>query len=171
MQYLQTTTAALFFQPLVSNHSPAGVLIQSRTATKKAGGSTKNNRDSNPKYLGVKKGDGQTVKPGDILIRQRGFKYRPGLWVGSGRDHTLYSLAPGIVRYFWDSDQKQTRVSVVATHPVTLKRPEYWTDFIEATKQSFETGHEKFAARQQKESKKEQQLEPQLSNTQIEVIH
>ncbi len=58
-------------------------------AHKKAGGSTRNGRDSNPKYLGVKRYGGQTVIAGNILIRQRGTRVRAGLNVGMGRDHTL----------------------------------------------------------------------------------
>ncbi|MEI6096509.1 MAG: 50S ribosomal protein L27, partial [Gammaproteobacteria bacterium] len=60
-------------------------------ATKKAGGSTRNGRDSNPKYLGVKRSDGQLVQAGEILVRQRGTKFHAGNGVGLGRDHTLYA--------------------------------------------------------------------------------
>lgn len=68
-------------------------------ATKKAGGSTRNGRDSKPKYLGVKRYGGQHVQAGEILIRQRGTVYHPGVGVGLGRDHTLYALVEGIVRF------------------------------------------------------------------------
>lgn len=68
-------------------------------AHKKGQGSTRNGRDSNPKYLGVKCGDGQTVKAGSILVRQRGTKIHPGENVGLGRDHTLFALADGKVYY------------------------------------------------------------------------
>ena len=67
-------------------------------STKKAGGSTKNGRDSNPNFLGVKVNDGQTAKGGSILIRQRGTKFMAGKNVGMGRDHTLFSLTDGVVR-------------------------------------------------------------------------
>lgn len=68
-------------------------------AHKKAGGSTRNGRDSNPKYLGVKRYGGQLVKAGNILIRQRGTKFHPGKNVGIGRDHTLFALIDGIVKF------------------------------------------------------------------------
>jgi len=66
-------------------------------ATKKAGGSTKNGRDSKPKYLGVKRSDGQLVQAGEILVRQRGTKFHAGDGVGLGRDHTLFALVTGFV--------------------------------------------------------------------------
>ncbi len=66
---------------------------------KKAGGSTQNGRDSVSKRLGVKVTGGQAVKAGGIIIRQRGTKYFPGLNVGMGKDHTLFSLIEGKVAY------------------------------------------------------------------------
>lgn len=66
-------------------------------AHKKAGGSTRNGRDSNPKYLGVKKFGNEHVIPGNIIIRQRGTNCHPGSGVGMGRDHTLYALIEGKV--------------------------------------------------------------------------
>jgi len=68
-------------------------------AHKKAGGSTRNGRDSNPKYLGVKRYGGQVVNAGEILVRQRGTQFHPGRNVGIGRDHTLYALVSGIVAF------------------------------------------------------------------------
>lgn len=68
-------------------------------AHKKAGGSSRNGRDSNPKYLGVKKFGGQNVVGGNILVRQRGTKFYPGSNVGLGRDHTLFALGDGVVRF------------------------------------------------------------------------
>ncbi|HUO50736.1 MAG TPA: 50S ribosomal protein L27 [Candidatus Paceibacterota bacterium] len=65
----------------------------------KAGGTTKNLRDSNPKYLGVKRADGQKVTVGEIIIRQRGTKILPGKQIGVGKDHTLFALAAGTVRF------------------------------------------------------------------------
>ena len=65
----------------------------------KAGGSTKLGRDSEGKRLGVKRQDGQTVRAGEVLIRQRGTKYLPGLNVGRARDDTLYALKAGIVKF------------------------------------------------------------------------
>ena len=61
-------------------------------AHKKAGGSSKNGRDSNPNFLGVKRYGGQTVNAGEIIVRQRGTKFHPGLNVGIGRDDTLFAL-------------------------------------------------------------------------------
>jgi len=66
-------------------------------AHKKAGGSTRNGRDSHSKRLGVKRFGGQIVIAGNIIIRQRGTQYHPGPGVGMGRDHTLYALVPGKV--------------------------------------------------------------------------
>lgn len=68
-------------------------------AHKMGGGSTKNGRDSNPKYLGVKLYGGQKAKAGSIILRQRGTQYRPGLNVGCGRDFTLYALTEGVVKF------------------------------------------------------------------------
>jgi len=67
-------------------------------ATKKAGGSTKNGRDSNPKYLGVKLTAGDFAREGAIIIRQRGTDVLPGKNVGMGKDHTLYALKAGKVQ-------------------------------------------------------------------------
>jgi large subunit ribosomal protein L27 len=68
-------------------------------AHKKAGGSTRNGRDSNAKFLGVKKFGGEVVVAGNIIVRQRGTKWIPADNVGLGRDHTIFSLVDGIVRY------------------------------------------------------------------------
>jgi large subunit ribosomal protein L27 len=68
-------------------------------AHKKAGGSTRLGRDSNPQYLGAKVGDGQTVKPGQIIMRQRGTRIHPGKNVKRGKDDTLFSVAHGIVKF------------------------------------------------------------------------
>ncbi|MCE9521139.1 MAG: 50S ribosomal protein L27 [Alphaproteobacteria bacterium] len=76
-------------------------------AHKKAGGSTRNGRDSNPKYLGVKHFGGEAVIPGNIIVRQRGTKFHPGAGVGIGRDHTLYALVPGHVGFKKDSRGRQ----------------------------------------------------------------
>jgi len=66
-------------------------------AHKKAGGSTRNGRDSNPKFLGVKRYGGEAVRAGNILVRQRGTRFHAGDNVGIGRDHTLFALADGRV--------------------------------------------------------------------------
>jgi large subunit ribosomal protein L27 len=68
-------------------------------ASKKGASSTRNGRDSNPKYLGVKRYAGQVVTAGSILVRQRGTKIHPGQNVGKGRDDTLFALVAGEVRY------------------------------------------------------------------------
>ena len=68
-------------------------------AHKKAGGSSRNGRDSEGRRLGVKKFGGENVVPGNILVRQRGTKYHPGSNVGMGRDHTIFALVPGRVAF------------------------------------------------------------------------
>lgn len=68
-------------------------------AHKKAGGTSTNLTDSKPKYLGVKRGDGQSVKTGDIIVRQRGTRILPGNNVGVGKDHTLFALNNGTVQF------------------------------------------------------------------------
>jgi large subunit ribosomal protein L27 len=68
-------------------------------ASKKAGGSSRNGRDSNPKYRGVKKFGGESVTAGSIIIRQKGTKWHPGSGVGLGRDYTIFALLDGTVQY------------------------------------------------------------------------
>ena len=68
-------------------------------AHKKGQGSTRNGRDSNPQFLGVKTYAGQAVQTGSIIIRQRGTKFKPGANVGMGRDNTLFALANGTVQF------------------------------------------------------------------------
>eukprot|EP01041_Mallomonas_annulata_P004017 gene4017-7999_t len=88
-----------------------------RTATKKAGGSTRNGRDSPGQRLGVKKFGGERVIPGHIIIRQRGFKFHPGKNVGSGRDHTIFALTEGWVKFFYDFKRKRQFVYVSSNNP------------------------------------------------------
>ena len=84
-------------------------------AHKKGVGSTKNGRDSESKRLGAKKGDGQTVLAGNILVRQRGTKIHPGTNVGIGSDDTLFALIDGTVKYERKGkDKKQVSVYPVA---------------------------------------------------------
>ena len=84
-------------------------------AHKKGGGSTDNGRDSNPKYLGIKRADGQKVLAGNILVRQRGSKFKPGNGVGIGKDDTLFALVDGVVRFERvGKDGKQVSVYPVA---------------------------------------------------------
>jgi len=80
-------------------------------AHKKGVGSTRNGRDSNPQYLGVKRYGGEEVAAGNILVRQRGTKFHPGRNVGKGRDDTLFALVDGVVK-FERYDRKRTQVSV-----------------------------------------------------------
>lgn len=82
-------------------------------AQKKAGGSSKNGRDSAGRRLGVKKYGGEVVIPGNIIVRQRGTKFHPGDNVGMGKDHTLFSLTEGVVKFTKKANSRQF-VNVVA---------------------------------------------------------
>lgn len=84
-------------------------------AHKKGQGSSTNGRDSQPKYLGVKRSDGQFVNAGTIIVRQRGTKFHPGSNVGLGRDYTLFALTTGKVRFLTKANRK-----FVAVEPETL---------------------------------------------------
>lgn len=75
-------------------------------AHRKAGGTAKNLRDSNPQYLGTKLYDGQKAKTGSIIVRQRGTRIIPGKNVGLGKDHTLFALKDGVVKF---RNQRKTR--------------------------------------------------------------
>lgn len=79
-------------------------------ATKKAGGSSKNGRDSAGRRLGTKKSDGQAVIPGNIIVRQRGTKIYPGNNVGMGKDHTLFAVAEGRVQFVSKRNKKMVNV-------------------------------------------------------------
>ena len=81
-------------------------------ATKKAGGSSKNGRDSIGRRIGVKKFGGQHVIPGNIIVRQRGTKFHPGDNVGMGKDHTIFALVNGSVQ-FKKSCDRRTYVNVL----------------------------------------------------------
>ena len=80
-------------------------------AHKKGVGSSRNGRDSNPQYLGVRKFGGQAVAAGNILVRQRGTKFHPGKNVGRGNDDTLFALVDGVVK-FEHKDKKRMKISV-----------------------------------------------------------
>jgi large subunit ribosomal protein L27 len=80
-------------------------------AHKKGLGSSRNGRDSNPKMLGVKIFSGQTVKPGMILVRQRGTKFRPGEGAGIGRDDTIFATRPGTVAFRQSGERRFVEVS------------------------------------------------------------
>ena len=84
-------------------------------STKKAGGTAKNLRDSQPKYLGIKSADGQSVKTGQIIVRQRGTKIEAGANVKVGKDHTLFAACPGKVSF------KSMRKTTFTGHTKTKK--------------------------------------------------
>ncbi len=81
-------------------------------AHKKAGGSTRNGRDSESKRLGVKRSGGQEVLAGNILVRQRGTKFHPGVNVGIGKDHTLFAKADGVVKFEIKGPNSRKYVSI-----------------------------------------------------------
>ena len=82
-------------------------------AHKKGAGSTKNGRDSNSKRLGIKKFGGEKVSAGNILIRQRGMKFKPGANVGCGKDFTLFALTDGTIKFDY-KEGKRKRINVIA---------------------------------------------------------
>ena len=83
-------------------------------AHKKAGGSTRNGRDSNAKRLGVKRFGGEDVLAGNIIVRQRGTRFHPGVNVGIGKDHTLFATAPGKVEFVVRGPKSRKFVQVVS---------------------------------------------------------
>ena len=85
-------------------------------ATSKSGGSTSNGRDSQSKRLGVKLFDGQYVTGGEIIVRQRGTRINPGTGVGLGRDHTLFAMSVGFLKFHYGMKGRKY-VSVVPTAP------------------------------------------------------
>ncbi len=82
-------------------------------AHKKAGGSTRNGRDSESKRLGVKKFGGEIASAGNIIVRQRGTKIHPGVNVGCGRDHTLFATADGYVKFETKGQKNRKFVSII----------------------------------------------------------
>ncbi len=82
-------------------------------AHKKAGGSTRNGRDSESKRLGVKRFGGQVVAAGNIIVRQRGTKFHPGVNVGMGRDHTLFAKETGVVKFEVKGPKSRKFVTIV----------------------------------------------------------
>ncbi|KAK2078133.1 hypothetical protein QBZ16_004001 [Prototheca wickerhamii] len=91
--------------------APAGQQV--RWASKKQGGSTQNTKGQNPKNLGIKLYGGQRCIPGNIIVRQRGTEFHPGPNVGMGKDHTLFALIPGNVKFAFDARRKRRTVAVV----------------------------------------------------------
>lgn len=90
-------------------------------AHKKAGGSTRNGRDSNPKFLGVKRYGGQLVNAGEILVRQRGTRFHAGEGVGLGRDHTLYARVTGLVKFITKGTKSRKYIMI---DPVAVAQQE-----------------------------------------------
>jgi large subunit ribosomal protein L27 len=88
-------------------------------AHKKGLGSSRNGRDSKPKFLGVKVFAGETVTGGEIIVRQRGTRFHPGEGVGIGRDHTIFATAPGIVQF---NEGRKGRVISVAAAPSSAEQ-------------------------------------------------
>lgn len=82
-------------------------------AHKKAGGSTRNGRDSNPKYLGVKRYGGELVSAGSIIVRQKGTKFHPGVFVGKGKDSTLYAKVAGRVQFVVTGRLQKATVMII----------------------------------------------------------
>ncbi|MFN3134450.1 MAG: 50S ribosomal protein L27 [Candidatus Kryptonium sp.] len=85
-------------------------------AHKKGGGSSQNGRDSNSKRLGVKRFGGEFVRAGNIIVRQRGTKFKPGLNVGMGKDYTLFAKIDGIVKFEYLTKDKQ----MVSVYPIEV---------------------------------------------------
>lgn len=83
-------------------------------AHKKAGGSSRNGRDSNAKRLGVKAFGGEVITAGSIIVRQRGTHMHPGINVGMGKDHTLFALVPGTVEFTVKGSARKKTVNVIA---------------------------------------------------------
>jgi large subunit ribosomal protein L27 len=82
-------------------------------ATKKAGGSSRNGRDSAGRRLGIKKYGGQAVLAGNIIARQRGTKWHPGAGVSIGKDHTIFATIAGVVKFVYSNHKKRTFIEVV----------------------------------------------------------
>ncbi|MBA0734021.1 hypothetical protein Gogos_017974 [Gossypium gossypioides] len=95
----ELVTSAPVYGTITDGSSSGLSLMLRRWASKKTAGSTKNGRDSKPKNLGVKKFGGERVIPGNIIVRQRGTRFHPGNYVGIGKDHTLYALKEGCVKF------------------------------------------------------------------------
>ncbi len=86
-------------------------------AHKKGLGSSKNGRDSNPKFLGVKMFSGQDVKAGNIIVRQRGTKFRPGPGTQIGRDHTIFAVREGTIEFVTSGERRTVAVVDVGAAP------------------------------------------------------
>ncbi|EGG18035.1 ribosomal protein L27 [Cavenderia fasciculata] len=102
---LQPSVSLLFTDAL----STSSLNITKRWATKKSAGTTKNGRDSLPKYLGVKIFGGEVCKAGNIIMRQRGTEFYPGTGVGIGRDHTIFATVDGYVKFHQSTLDKNNK--------------------------------------------------------------
>ncbi|KAI3488535.1 hypothetical protein L1887_47409 [Cichorium endivia] len=101
-----------------------GGSIQTRNSTKRGGGSTKNNRNSPGKRLGYKKQTGQLVYPGQIIYRQRGTSWHPGLNTAIGKDHTIFATAPGYVHFYYSEPTPSSSAQTApASSPSGVKLP------------------------------------------------
>jgi large subunit ribosomal protein L27 len=102
-----------------------------RHATKKAGGSTKNGRDSPGQRLGVKKFGGELVAAGNIIIRQRGASCHPGEQTKMGKDFTIFALRPGYVTFKYDRTKKRNIISVANHPPANVPLPRNYLQIAE----------------------------------------
>lgn len=115
-----------FTQQGITLRSPLGGLTHIRTATKKVSGSRTNKNDSAGRRLGPKAYENQYVQPGEIIMRQRGTKIHPGDNVGIGKDHTIFALEPGYVRFYLDPFHPLRKfVGVALTKELTLPKPHF----------------------------------------------
>ena len=106
--------------------SVSGVFVQVRNATKRAAGSRTSMKDSAGRRLGPKKYEGQDVSPGEIIMRQRGTKFYPGENVGIGKDHSIFALEPGVVRYYLDPfHPKRKFIGVALSRDLNLPSPHF----------------------------------------------
>lgn len=112
---------SLLRRSLLVNNQYLNVIV--RNATKKAGGTVRNGRDSIGKRLGVKKFGGEAVIPGNIIIRQRGKTYHPGDNVGLGRDYTIWALVEGKVKFSFNREIQRNVVSVIPKGTEEAKLP------------------------------------------------
>lgn len=90
-------------------------------AHKKAGGSTRNGRDSNPQYLGIKRYGGELVTAGSIIVRQKGTQFHPGIFVGIGKDNTLYAKTAGRVQFAVKGSNQRRVVNIVPEEAVAVQ--------------------------------------------------
>mmetsp|Transcript_89192 Transcript_89192/g.238143 ORF Transcript_89192/g.238143 Transcript_89192/m.238143 type:complete len:210 (+) Transcript_89192:1126-1755(+) len=98
---------------LAARNVQFGTMFCRWATNKSGGGGSRNGRDSQPKMLGVKKYGGEYVIPGNIIIRQRGLRFEPGQNIGVGKDHTLYSLVDGHVKFQYSNVTKKNTVHVI----------------------------------------------------------